>query len=205
MKAIEDFLALNYRISVYRDEDGDYVVEVDDLPGCVAHGSTPDEAFQDLQEAKRVWMESRIAAGLEIPEPRPIEDYSGRVLLRMPRWLHRRLAVQSHAEGASLNQHIVTLLSDASARQEMGLRQPVQASVVVGETSWPLVWSSQYVGLSQPVIYEVRREAFCQRLQAGMLAGLFSQGEARVASPQVGKPVLQEDGIEEGVRPFPGA
>jgi antitoxin HicB len=131
MKSIEDFLALNYAVTVHKDEDGDYVVRVDDLPGCVTHGSTPDEAFKNLEEAKRAWMESRIAMGLEIPEPRQVEEYSGRVLLRMPKWLHRRLAVQSRTEGVSLNQYVTSLLSDASARGEAGLRQHGYSPVFV--------------------------------------------------------------------------
>lgn len=202
MKAIEDFLALNYRTSVYRDEDGDYVVEVDDLPGCVAHGSTPDEAFQDLQEAKRVWMESRIAAGLEIPEPRRIEDYSGRFLLRMPRWLHRRLAVQARSEAVSLNQHIVTLLSDASATQEMDLRAGVQGATLNYGTVPIQYWSCQYVDLLKPTALGFQREAFSHRLAAGMWAGLL-QGWPRVANVQGGKTASQKEAGEEmAITPF---
>jgi predicted RNase H-like HicB family nuclease len=115
MKPVEYYLQLNYKSSIYRNDEGDFVIEVDDLPGCVTHGGSPDEAFRNLEEAKRAWVESRLAAGLEVPEPRPIEDYSGKVLLRMPRSLHRRLAEQSAAEKVSLNQYIVSLLSYASA------------------------------------------------------------------------------------------
>jgi predicted RNase H-like HicB family nuclease len=115
MKTVEYYSKLNYKTSVYRDDEGDFITEVDDLPGCVAHGATPDEAFKNLEEAKHAWVESRLAAGLDVPEPRPIEDYSGKVLLRMPRSLHRRLAVQSTQERVSLNQYIVSLLSYSSS------------------------------------------------------------------------------------------
>lgn len=111
MKTVDEFLKLNYRESVYKDEDGDFVVVVDDLPGCVTHGATKAEAFENVEEAKRAWMESRVAAGLEIPRPRSREEYSGRVLVRMPRTLHRALSNQAQYEGVSLNQHIVSLLS----------------------------------------------------------------------------------------------
>lgn len=114
MKPLEYYLSLKYRASVYRDEDGDYIVEVDDLPGCLADGKTPDEAFANLEEAKRSWMASRRAAGLEIPEPKRIEEYSGKVLVRMPKFLHRRLSEQASTEGISLNQYVVSLLSQAS-------------------------------------------------------------------------------------------
>ncbi len=114
MRSIEEYLGLNYRASVYKDEDGDFVVEVDDLPGCVTHGATLAEAFENLEDAKRAWMESRLAGGLEIPEPKQRNKYSGKVLLRMPRSLHRVLAGQAEQEGVSLNQYIISLLSMGS-------------------------------------------------------------------------------------------
>jgi antitoxin HicB len=204
MNAIEDYLAKNYRVSVYRDEDADYVVEVDDLPGCVSHGSTPDETFNNLEEAKRAWMESRVALGLEIPEPRQTEDYSGRVLLRMPKGLHRRLALQSRAEGVSLNQYLVTLLSDASARRETSPGQAAQPTVVVYQPGGPLFRSSQYGCTPRLTNYEVGRQAFHQRFQAGMRAGL-ANAKVEIVEVQVRKPELQEEGIKEGAPYFPNA
>ncbi len=55
-----------------------------------------------------------------IPEPRGgemnLKEYSGRILLRMPRSLHRDLADRSRLEGVSLNQFIVTALARAVGR-----------------------------------------------------------------------------------------
>jgi predicted RNase H-like HicB family nuclease len=116
MKSLKDYLALNYRVTLYRDEEGDYIAEIGDLQGCVAHGSTSAEALESLERAKEVWMESRLTAGLEIPEPRATENYSGKMLLRMPRYLHQRLSQQAAVEGVSLNQYVVSLLSEAAAK-----------------------------------------------------------------------------------------
>jgi antitoxin HicB len=116
MKNLDHYLGLNYRKSVYQDEENDYIIEVPDLPGCMADGRTPDEAFENIRAAMSSWISSRIAAGLEIPEPKNTEGYSGKMLLRMASFLHRRLAEQAENEGISLNQYIVSLLSDASAR-----------------------------------------------------------------------------------------
>jgi antitoxin HicB len=113
MKSVDDYLRLNYRKSVYQDEEGDWIVEVPDLPGCMADGGTVNEAFENLREAMRSWIESRLAAGLAVAEPRS-EEYSGKLLLRMPKFLHRRLAEQAEEQEASLNQYIVSLLSQAS-------------------------------------------------------------------------------------------
>ncbi len=115
MKSVEHYLGLNYRTTVYRDDEGDFIVKVPELPGCIADGKTPNEAFENLRSAMRSWVESRMKAGLDIPEPRSTEDFSGRVLLRMPRYLHERLSHQAETEGISLNQYMVSLLSEASS------------------------------------------------------------------------------------------
>ena len=116
MKNLEYYLSLNYHKTVIQDDEGDYIVEVQELPGCVADGKTPNEAFENLREAMKSWLASRMEARLEVPEPRAEEDYSGRILVRMAKFLHRRLVAQSALEGVSLNHYIVTLLTDASAR-----------------------------------------------------------------------------------------
>jgi len=131
MKPLEYYLSLNYRSSVYRDDEGDFIVEVPDLPGCAADGKTPDEAFNNLKSAMRSWIESRTASGLEIPEPRSSEQYSGRLLIRMPKYLHERLSHQAANEGVSLNQYMVSLLSEASVTSQAKEAHAVSSASVV--------------------------------------------------------------------------
>jgi antitoxin HicB len=131
MKPLEYYLSLNYRSSVYRDDEGDFIVEVPDLPGCAADGKTPDEAFNNLKSAMRSWIESRAAAGLEIPEPRSAEEYSGRLVIRMPKYLHERLSHQAGNEGVSLNQYMVSLLSEASVTSQAREAHAVSSANVV--------------------------------------------------------------------------
>jgi antitoxin HicB len=116
MSKLNHYLALNYHKRLYQDDEGDWIVEIDDLPGFMADGKTPDEAIANSREAMRSWMESRISAGLDIPEPSIAENYSGRILLRMPKYIHRRLAIQAQQEGSSLNQYILSLLSYGCAQ-----------------------------------------------------------------------------------------
>jgi predicted RNase H-like HicB family nuclease len=129
MKTIEEYLAMNYRKAVFKDEDGPYIAEVDDLTGCIADGETEAEALRNLEGAMRAWMESRIAAGVEIPEPRATQEFSGKTVLRMPRYLHRRLVNRARQEGVSLNQYIVSLLAEGSTHKgEEGLEIFAQAA-----------------------------------------------------------------------------
>ena len=113
--------ALEYPIELHRrNDEGEryWVAEIPDLPGCVADGETPDEAVESLKEAKQLWIEARLESGHHIPEPTNPHGYSGRLLVRMPKSLHRKLAAQSRREGTSLNTYLVSLLSGRSANDE---------------------------------------------------------------------------------------
>ena len=123
-KTVEYYLSLNYRIATHRDEEGDYIAEVEGLQGCIADGKTPIEAYENVREAMRSWFASRLDAGLDIYEPDQDRDqYSGKLLLRIPKYLHRVLADQARAEGVSLNQYLLAKLAEASgANHHLGTR-----------------------------------------------------------------------------------
>ena len=46
-----------------------YFASVDELPGCNSHGSTPEEALLNLEDAMQLYIESMLEDGLEPPEP----------------------------------------------------------------------------------------------------------------------------------------
>lgn len=50
-------------------DDSTYVVDVPELPGCMAHGSTRQEAIKNAEEAIQFWIKTA-KDGLEIPQPR---------------------------------------------------------------------------------------------------------------------------------------
>ena len=104
-----------YRLDMYRDpEDGSWVAEVPDLPGCVAGGQTAEEAVEMVADAIEAWVDAASASGRAIPLPRAVdEEYSGRFLLRVPRKLHARLAGAAREDGVSLNTYCATALAEA--------------------------------------------------------------------------------------------
>jgi len=51
-------------------EDNAYVVDVPELPGCMAHGVTRQAAIKNAEDAIRSWINSAKDDGLEIPQPR---------------------------------------------------------------------------------------------------------------------------------------
>ena len=60
-----------YEIIIYwSDEDKNFVAEVPELKGCMAHGKTQTEAVKNLNQAIELWLETAIEFGDEIPLPR---------------------------------------------------------------------------------------------------------------------------------------
>jgi len=114
-KQLDYYLNLNYPITVYPDrEEGGYVAEIKDLPGCLRKGDTLEETMNNIAEACQLWIETVYDSGKEIPLPSTETDYSGKLLLQMPKSLHRRLAEKSEREGVSINQYILFLLSNGN-------------------------------------------------------------------------------------------
>lgn len=60
-----------YEIIIYwSDVDQIYIAEAPELPGCLAHGSTQEEALINVQEAIQLWMNTAKEFGDPIPEPK---------------------------------------------------------------------------------------------------------------------------------------
>lgn len=59
-----------YPIAVYHTEDdGEFFAVVPDLPGCSAHGETPEEALREIRIAQELWLEGAQERGWPVPEP----------------------------------------------------------------------------------------------------------------------------------------
>ena len=112
MKELNYYLSLPYRLEIVPDpEEGGYAARYPELPGCVTCADTLDAVVANAQDAKKAWLEAALDEGLSIQEPASDDDYSGQFKLRIPKSLHRSLAEHSRAEGISMNQYCLYLLS----------------------------------------------------------------------------------------------
>jgi predicted RNase H-like HicB family nuclease len=60
-----------YEIVIYwSDEDGCYLAEVPELPGCIADGASYQEALANAEMAMNHWLEVARELGRPIPVPR---------------------------------------------------------------------------------------------------------------------------------------
>ena len=60
-----------YEVIIYwSEEDGVFVAEAPELPGCAAHGPTQEAALACVQDAIRLWIETSEEFGRPVPEPK---------------------------------------------------------------------------------------------------------------------------------------
>lgn len=61
---------MKFNITIERDEDGRYVAECTDLPGCLSEGDTFEETMENISEAIVGCLKSRIkTAGAKLKTP----------------------------------------------------------------------------------------------------------------------------------------
>ncbi len=62
---------IKYELVLYwSEEDEAYVVEVPELPGCMADGKTYEEAIKNSLTVIKEWIETSKEIGREIPKPK---------------------------------------------------------------------------------------------------------------------------------------
>jgi len=62
-------------IIFWSDEDEAFIAEFPELPGCMADGTTPQSALENLHAVAHLWIETARELNRPVPEPR------GRLLL----------------------------------------------------------------------------------------------------------------------------
>lgn len=105
---------MRYPIEVFwSDEDDGYIAIAPDLPGTSAWGKSETEAIKELHTVIELWIKAARKVGNPIPGPSDRSDvnYSGKFLMRVPRRLHAELAHAAKAQGVSLNQYVLYLLT----------------------------------------------------------------------------------------------
>jgi antitoxin HicB len=118
-KDLKDYLDLDYTLVLRKDEEGDWIATVKELEGCIADGSTPEEAIKNVQSMKELWLRSRLESKRPVPLPeKEQEEFSGKFLQRVPKSLHRKLVEAADREGVSLNQLVTSALAQMTGYKQ---------------------------------------------------------------------------------------
>lgn len=94
---------------IWSGEDGVYLAQVRELPGCVADGATAAEAFQNLQIVLLEWLETAREESRLIPPPLTLEVISQHTMAAQQQ-LHEQ--VQS-----VIKQTVQSILQNAAEHQ----------------------------------------------------------------------------------------
>lgn len=107
----------NYQMIVYPVETMSGIqwnVEFPDVKGCGGAGDTEEEAINDAKTNLTAHLSFLKEEGMAIPVPtNPFDksDYSGKILLRISKKLHKELSLMSERENMSINTIINSALS----------------------------------------------------------------------------------------------
>lgn len=64
-------MPIRYELIIYWSEDDQaFLVEVPELPGCMADGETYETAVANAQQVIQEWLETAEELGRPVPEPR---------------------------------------------------------------------------------------------------------------------------------------
>jgi predicted HicB family RNase H-like nuclease len=103
----EDYL---YSV-IWSPNDKAFIGRVLEFPSLAAHGSTQEKALREIRSVVKYALEDLTETRELAPEPLSKRSYSGTLNLRMPKHLHRQLAIEAAQEGVSLNHWINTKLA----------------------------------------------------------------------------------------------
>jgi antitoxin HicB len=169
MKDINYYLALKYPMEILEAEDG-FVASHPDLPGCASFGDTALEAIESLGEVRQLWLKGQVESTGGAPEPRPPEEYSGRFVIRLPKWLHRLLDKEAQRQACSLNTLVISMLSK-------GVTDKVSEAV-----SWQLCQSLEQLRSQLAMLWDAPR-VFVKNIHVGKPMQYSIQGFTRGIAP----------------------
>ena len=153
------YLSLPYTIKLTSEEAGGFFAEIEELTGCMSQGETQEEALINLEQAKKMWLESMLKKNQVVPEPEITKEYSGKFLVRIPVSLHRRIARLAKKEGVSLNQMALTLLSERVTFKEIKIEIKTALWEIESRTKGEYELKQEAMKIAQPdTVYDALSE-----------------------------------------------
>ena len=115
-KNLKYYMSLPYQVVVTPSPEGGYSAKIPDLPGCITQGETRLEVLEMIEDAKLCWLEAALDLGQSIDEP-DFDKYNGRLHVRIPKSLHKKLAENAKLEGVKLDQLVIYLIANGLNEQ----------------------------------------------------------------------------------------
>jgi len=147
----KDYLTEPYMRIVTPQNGGTFMAEIMEFPGCIAQGSTPAEAYENLEQIAEDWLAVALEKNREIPPPSGTQEYSGRLVVRLPKNLHRQAAIYAAREGSSLNQFIATAIAARVSASDLYSKLADRCADLVLQSSLTVAYGPIPTSLHRPV------------------------------------------------------
>ncbi len=99
-----------YRVT-WSEDDNEYVGLCAEFPSLSWLAKTPETALKGIRKVIADIVADMKTAGETVPEPITGKHYSGKLIVRIPSDVHRKLAIQAAESGISLNRLASSKLS----------------------------------------------------------------------------------------------
>ncbi len=107
---LDDFVKkYTYRV-VWSEEDQLHIARCLELSSIAAHGKSANDALLELEKVVYETLKWMQEDGEELPKPLSTREFKGKLTLRVPSDMHRKLAIESIEQGVSINQLILSRL-----------------------------------------------------------------------------------------------
>ncbi|GMQ56102.1 hypothetical protein AN1V17_04940 [Vallitalea sediminicola] len=117
MRKVNDFKVEITKLS--QEDGGGYIAKIPQL-GCIGDGDTQATAIQDVLSVAEEFIILANENGDKIPSPdlySDKENFSGKLSLRLPKYLHQKIAELSKEENCSINQLITSYIAIGVGRE----------------------------------------------------------------------------------------
>lgn len=97
----------------WSEKDEAFIARVAEFPSLATHGETQEDAMGEIKGVVGFVLNDLHENNEPVPEPFGKRSFSGKLVLRMPEYMHRQLALEATQQGISLNQ-LLNLKLEAS-------------------------------------------------------------------------------------------
>jgi len=88
---------------IWSEEDGEYVGLCTEFPSCSWLASSQEAALKGIKKLVDDIVNDMEKNGESIPDPLALKEFSGKLVVRMPSEVHRKLAMEAKEKGISIN------------------------------------------------------------------------------------------------------
>ena len=103
------------KIVEWSEEDRCYVGTCPGLMLGGVHGASEAKVFKELCQVVDEWIKIHAEDGDPLPPETAGKDYSGKLVLRLDKQLHKKIALDAMRSGKSLNSYCVDLLEHSGS------------------------------------------------------------------------------------------